>query len=134
MTLEKVRSARSPGKMSKFCPSSLHLACLTGLLRQTPGTHAIATLCGASKSTIAARMAASSPISSAHLRARAEVASHQVYLAFDYTVSLHSGREMEGLSYNYSSSHKSVRLGQRYASAALVNVDELPVPVSLISL
>ena len=38
---------------------------------------------------------------------------------------------MQGLSYNYSSSHQSSKLGQRYASVVLVHARELPVPISL---
>ena len=38
---------------------------------------------------------------------------------------------MQGLSYNYSSSHQASKLGQRYASVALVHSRELPVPISL---
>ena len=38
---------------------------------------------------------------------------------------------MQGLSYNYSSSHQASKLGQRYASVALVHPLELPVPISL---
>lgn len=62
---------------------------------------------------------------------RAAGASPEVYLAFDYTQSFHVGAEMEGLSYSYSSTHKSSRLGQRYASVALVHHNQLPVPLSL---
>ena len=62
---------------------------------------------------------------------RASVAASTVYLAFDYTQSHHTGSEMQGLSYSYSSSHQKSKLGQRYASVALVHSRELPVPISL---
>jgi hypothetical protein len=66
-----------------------------------------------------------------HIKERASAASPSVYLAFDYTQSFHIGSEMQGLSYSYSSSHKTSKLGQRYASVGLVHPQELPVPISL---
>jgi hypothetical protein len=62
---------------------------------------------------------------------RAATASEEVYFAFDYTQSLHMGAGIEGLSYSYSSTHKVSRLGQRYASMALIHHKELPVPLVL---
>ena len=38
---------------------------------------------------------------------------------------------MQGLSYAYSSTHRGPKLGQRYASVALVAYGELPVPIEL---
>ena len=68
-----------------------HLAFLTGLLCRTPAAAAayLAAFCGMSKSTIAAALT---------IRCCSTVASQQIYLAFDYTQSFHTGAEMEGLS------------------------------------
>ena len=62
---------------------------------------------------------------------RASFASSSMYFAFDYTQTFHSGSEMQGLSYAYSSTHRGTKLGQRYASVALVTYGELPVPIEL---
>ena len=117
--------------MPKLCPSTLYLAFLTGLLSRTPAAASLATLCGASKSTIAAALSTQCYSTAARSIERAAVASEEVYFAFDYTQSLHVGAEMEGLSYSYSSAHKASRLGQRYASMALVHHKELPIPLGL---
>lgn len=111
--------------------SSLHLAFLTGLLMRTPSATSIADLCQVSKSTAAAALTSQTFTRKNHVKERASSASPSVYLAFDYTQSFHAGSEMQGLSYSYSSSHRASKLGQRYASLALVHSRELPVPISL---
>jgi hypothetical protein len=111
--------------------SNLHFAFLTGFLLRTPSATSIADLCQVSKSTAATALTSQTFTRVDHLMERASVAASTVYLAFDYTQSHHTGSEMQGLSYTYSSSHKTSKLGQRYASMALVHSRELPVPISL---
>ena len=117
--------------MSKFRTSTLHLAFLAGLLAHTPSATLIADLCQVSTSTAAAALTHQTFTSTNHVMERAVTASPSVYLAFDYTQSFHAGSEMQGLSYSYSSSHQSPKLGQKYASVALVHACELPIPISL---
>ncbi|WP_407542674.1 hypothetical protein Q0M94_21345 (plasmid) [Deinococcus radiomollis] len=111
--------------------SNLHFAFLTGFLLRTPSATSIADLCQVSKSTAATALTSQTFTRVDHLMERASVAASTVYLAFDYTQSHHTGSEMQGLSYTYSSSHQASKLGQRYASVALVHSRELPVPISL---
>jgi hypothetical protein len=111
--------------------SSLHFAFLTGLLMRTPSATSIAHLAQVRKSTAAAALTSQTFTREDHVAERASVASPSVYLVFDYTQSHHSGPKMQGLSYNYSSSHQASKLGQRYASVALVHARKLPVPISL---
>ena len=111
--------------------SCLHFAFLTGLLMRTPSATSIAGLCQVGKSMAAAALTHQTFTREDHVTERASAASSSVYLAFDYTQSHHAGSEMQGLSYNYSSSHQASKLGQRYASVALVHSRELPVPISL---
>jgi hypothetical protein len=54
-----------------------------------------------------------------------------VEFAFDYTQSLHTGAEMEDLPCSYFIAHEVSRLGQRYASMALIHYKELPIPLGL---
>ena len=111
--------------------SNLHFAFLTGLLMRTPSAISIAGLCQVRKSTAAAALSSQTFTREDHVMERASVASPSVYLAFDYTQSHHAGSKMQGLWHNYSSSHQALKLGQRYASVALVHARELPVPISL---
>ena len=111
--------------------SNLHFAFLTGFLLRTPSATSIADLCQVSKSTAATALTSQTFTRVDQLMERASVAASTVYLAFDYTQSHHTGSEMQGLSYIYSSSHQKSKLGQRYASMALVHSRELPVPISL---
>ena len=111
--------------------SGLHFAFLSGLLLRTPSATSIADLAQVSKSTAAAALTRQTFTRKDYMTERASVASSSVYLAFDYTQSHHSGSEMQGLSYHYSSSHQASKLGQQYASVALVHSRELPIPISL---
>ena len=111
--------------------SNLHFAFLTGILLRTPSATSIADLAQVSKSTAAMALTSQTFTRVDHLMERASVAASTVYFAFDYTQSHHTGSEMQGLSYTYSSSHQTSKLGQRYASMALVHSRELPVPISL---
>ena len=111
--------------------SNLYFAFLTGFLLRTPSATSIADLCQVSKSTAAAALTSQTFTRVDHITERASVAASTVYFAFDYTQSHHTGSEMQGLSYNYSSSHQASKLGQRYASMALVHSRELPVPICL---
>lgn len=111
--------------------SNLHFAFLTGFLLRTPSATSIADLAQVSKSTAATALTGQTFTRVDHLMERASVAASTVYFAFDYTQSHHTGSEMQGLSYTYSSSHQKSKLGQRYASMALVHSRALPVPISL---
>ncbi len=91
----------------------------------------MADLCQVSKSTAAAALTSQTFSRKDHMTERASAASSSIYFTFDYTQSHHAGSEMQGLSYHYSSSHQASKLGQRYASMALVHSRELPVPISL---
>jgi hypothetical protein len=111
--------------------SNLHFAFLTGFLLRTPSATSIADLCQVSKSTAATALTSQTFRRVDHIVERASVAASTVDFAFDYTQSHNTGSEMQGLSYTYLSSHQKSKLGQCYASMALVHSRELPVPIRL---
>jgi hypothetical protein len=115
----------------KTCPSSIAFALTTSILSREVGVVAAAKYTNVGKSTIAATLSRFDFYENAKIIERANHASPQSYLAFDFMVSNHSGAYIEGLDRHYSSSHKRVELCHRFANMTLVNSTHEPIPLHL---
>lgn len=117
--------------MSKSRSSSIAFALVTCALNRNFGVTGAAEYTPYSKSTVALVLREDELWDEESVKSRANHAPEGCYLAFDFVINLHSGKEMEGLDYNYSSSHNSTKLSHKFSNMTLVKPGHQPTPIQI---
>lgn len=110
---------------------TIPLAFIAALLHRTPTIENTVSHSQYRKSTLAATLKTDDFACDADLVRRARNAPTGAFLAFDFVVVPHTGVAMQGVDYQYSSSHKKPCLSQVYSSSALVKYQHDPTPLNL---
>lgn len=117
--------------MSNSRTSSIAFSLVTSALNGNFGIVGAAQYTSYSKTTIAETLRKEKLWDDESIKRRALQAPEGSFLAFDFVINPHCGREMEGLDYHYSSSHISTQLSHKFANVTLVKSGHEPTPIQL---
>lgn len=117
--------------MSKSRTSSIAFALVSSALTRTFGIVGAAQFTPYSKTTIALVLKEDELWTDADVKKRASHAPEGCYLSFDFVINPHSGKDMEGLDYHYSSSHNETKLSHKFSNVTLVKPNHEPTPIQI---